>query len=310
MADVVIIEAALNGGRSRDEHPGVPLTAEEIAAEARRCADAGASVVHVHARGGDGAWTADPEAYRRVIHAIRAAAPQVLVSITSLRTHGVEAAAVRALLDARGAALPDLMSVNLGHITVWDAGAALPGEEGEPGAYRRETRHFPNSHEDIALLLQACRATGVIPELGLMDYGFISNAVTLREDGTLPAAPWFLLELDSPVFGAGTQVAPATAATYAALSAALREQFPGAPYAAHGAGTATYAVVQRALEAGAHARVGFEDAVEMPDGSLARSNADQVTWAVERAAVLGRRPATATEAREVMTGAGKDPRPA
>jgi uncharacterized protein (DUF849 family) len=302
MPEAVIIEAALNGGRTQAEHLGVPLTAAELAAEARRCADAGASVVHVHARGRDGGWTASPAAYQRVIRAIRAGAPGVLISITSLRPQGVGVERVQALLDAPPDARPDLISVNLGHIATWEVRRPSSSHEPRPGEPGRETRHFPNGYDDIALLLGTCRNAGVIPELGLMDFGFISNAVTLREDGLLPQAPWFLLELDSPTYGAGIQVAPATGANYAALSSALREQFPGAPWAAHGAGVATYAVVQRALAEGAHVRLGFEDCVQMPDGALARSNADQVAWAVERAEALGRRPATAEEARNTISG--------
>lgn len=303
MADIVIVEAALNGGRTRSEHPSVPLAARELAEETRRCADTGASVVHVHARGRHGGWTASPTEYERVIHAIRNAVPDVLISITSLRPQGVPAGRVLSLLDRLPpAARPDLISVNLGHITSWEVRACSQNGElrsGEPG---RETRHFPNRYDDIVLLLETCRTVGTIPELGLMDFGFISNAVTLRADGELPDTPWFLLELDSPAYGAGTQVAPATAANYAALSSALREQFPGAPWAAHGAGSATYAVVQRALDEGAHVRVGFEDCVQMPDGTLARSNVDQVAWVVERATALGRRPATAEEARRIILG--------
>jgi 3-keto-5-aminohexanoate cleavage enzyme len=302
MPDQVIIEAALNGGRSRDEHPGVPFTGSELAAEARRCADAGASVVHVHARGLDGSWTADPDAYQRLIHAIRAGAPGVLISITSLRPQDVAVERVGALLDAPPDALPDLISVNLGHITTWEVKPSAPIHERRPGDQGRETLHYPNSYNDIALLLDACRNAGVTPELGLMDFGFISNAVTLRDDEILPAAPWFLLELDSPAYGAGTQVAPATAANYSALSSALREQFPGAAWAAHGAGVATYTVIQRALADGAHVRVGFEDCVQMPDGALAQSNADQVAWVVSRAEAIGRRPATAEEARKIVAG--------
>lgn len=305
MPDRVIIEVALNGGRSRDEHPGVPLTAEELAAEAQRCADAGASVVHVHARGRDGGWTASSGEYRRVIHAMRAAAPDVLISVTSLRPQNVPVARVRSLLERLAPdARPDLISVNLGHITSWKVWQDAQGCEQRSGEHGRETQHFPNSYDDIALLLETCRRMGIIPELGVMDFGFINNAVTLREDRLLPAATWFLLELDSPSYGAGTQVAPATVANYAALSAALREQFPSAPWAAHGAGIATYPVVQRALADGAHVRIGFEDCVQMPDGTLARSNADQVAWAVERAGELGRRPATAAEARRIIMGSG------
>ena len=294
MPDVVIVEAALNGGRSLDEHPGVPLTAGELAAEARRCADAGASVVHVHARGRDGGWTASVAGNQRVIQAVRAAVPDVLISITSLRPEGAPSEQVQTLLrrlpqDAR----PDLMSVNLGHITTW---------ESRSGRASRETRQFPNSYDDIVLLLDACRKAGVIPELGLMDFGFISNAVSLRDDDILPSSSWFLLELDSPAFGAGAQVAPATDSTFAALSSTLRVEFPNAPWAAHGAGVATYAVVKRALEEGAHVRVGFEDCVQMPDGTLARSNADQVAWVAQRAEELGRRPATAAETWAVIAG--------
>ncbi|MCA9862514.1 MAG: 3-keto-5-aminohexanoate cleavage protein [Thermomicrobiales bacterium] len=302
MPDPVIIEAALNGGRIRAEHPGVPLTAGALAAAARRCADAGASVVHVHARGRGGSWTASPAAYQRVVRAIRTAAPGVLVSITSLRPQAVAVERVRALLDAPPDALPDLISVNLGHITSWEVRRDAPEVTVASGGYRRETRHVPNSYADVARLLESCRTVGVTPELGLMDLGFISNAVALREDGLLPQAPWFLLELDSPAYGAGAQVAPATAANYAALAAALREQFPGAPWAAHGAGVATYGIVQRALADGAHVRVGFEDSVQMPDGTLARGDADQVAWAVRRAREVGRRPATPAEALMIISG--------
>ncbi|CAA9523191.1 MAG: hypothetical protein AVDCRST_MAG79-312, partial [uncultured Thermoleophilia bacterium] len=54
MTDPLLIVAALNGLRSRAECPKVPLTADELAAEARRAAEAGAGIVHVHARKPDG----------------------------------------------------------------------------------------------------------------------------------------------------------------------------------------------------------------------------------------------------------------
>ena len=294
MADLVIVEAALNGSRARYEHSGVPLSATELAVEARLCVEAGASVVHVHARNRGGGWTARQAEYERIVAKIRAAAPGVMISITSLRPQGVPVERVQGLLEQwPPGACPELISVNLGHITAWEARQDVQG---------RDTHHFPNSYDDIVQLLETCHAAGVMPEYGVMDFGFISNAVTLRNDGALLPAPWFLLELDSPAFGAGSQVAPATRSNYAALSAALREQFPGAAWAAHGAGPATYAVVQCALEEGSHVRVGYEDCVQMPDGTLASSNAAQVAWAVRQAAVLGRRPATPGEARLVIGG--------
>ena len=167
--------------------------------------------------------------------------------------------------------------------------------------YDRRTVHYPNAYADIVRLLAACVAQGIRPELGIMDLGFVSNAAALSDDGVLPQQSWFLLELDSPAYGAGSQVAPATVANYDVLAAAMRECFPQGSWAAHGAGLAGYAVITRALADGAHSRVGFEDAIYHPGGHLARSNAELVAWAVDTAYEFGRRPATFAEARS-LTG--------
>src|SRR5215216_7080376 len=75
IGSAVVIEAALNGGRDRSQNEAVPYTAGELAAEARRCADEGATVFHIHARADDGAWTADPARYARVLQDLREAVP-------------------------------------------------------------------------------------------------------------------------------------------------------------------------------------------------------------------------------------------
>lgn len=300
MGDAVVIDAALNGNRDRAENPAVPCTAAELAAEARRCFDEGAAVFHVHARDEGGGWTADASRYAAVVTALRTAVPDALVSVTSLRPHGTPAATILGLLHALAAhpeTKPDLISVNLGHIAAWEP---VGDEKG------RHTVHFPNAYEEIVAVLEACAVAGSRPELGVMDLGFVSNAVALRDDGVLPARPWFLLELDSPRFGSGIQVAPSTVANYDALAGALRHHIPNARWAAHGRGTAGYPVIARALAAGAHVRVGFEDAICFPDGRLAGSNADLVAWAVAAAREIGREPATFAVARAIV-GAGDHP---
>lgn len=300
-SSAVMIEAALNGNRDRAENTAVPFTVDEISAEARRCAGEGATVFHIHAREPDGGWTADPMRYAEVVRRLHADIPDGLVSITSLRPEGVPVDAILDLLAdlARDAATkPDLISVNLGHIAVW--------ELDQSGPYRRRTVHYPNAYEDIVQLLAACATHGIRSELGIMDLGFVSNAVALRDDGVFPPDPWFLLELDSPSYGAGSQVAPATVANYDALAATMREQFPQGRWAAHGAGLAGYAVITRALADGAHIRVGFEDAIHHPGGHIARGNADLVAWAANAAHEAGRRVATFAEARTIV-GCGAKP---
>lgn len=286
----VVIEVALNGGRAVTEHPAVPLTPIDVASEAARCYDAGATVAHIHARTIEGASSFDPAWYADAIRRIRAAAPGMLISITSLRPAGFAADLVLdalRTLAADSATRPDLISVNLGHTVQWDR---------EGG----RTIHFPNDYEDVVHLLELCAELGVWPELGVMDLGYISNAVLLRNAGVLPDDPWFLLELDSPGYGDGMQVAPATQENYDFLSATLAEHVPGARWAAHGNEVATYAVLERALSDGAHVRVGLEDAIVLPDGSPGEGNADQVRWAVFAVSTHGRRLATPSETRRVI----------
>jgi 3-keto-5-aminohexanoate cleavage enzyme len=294
----VVIEAALNGGRDRSENEAVPYTAGELAAETRRCADEGATVFHVHARADNGGWTADPARYAEVLGEVREAVPHSLVGITSIRPEDVgveEILNLLAKLAVDPATKPDMISVNLGHIVIWKPVAG--------GAGGRRTTHYPNAYEDIVRLLAACEAHGVQPELGVMDLGFVANAVTLGDDGVLPERPWFLIELDSPTYDSGAQVAPSTVANYDALATPLRQHFLEARWAAHGQGVAGYAVITEALANGQHVRVGFEDAVHLPDGRLARSNAELVRWAVAAAQEAGRTPATVAEAR-LITGSG------
>lgn len=185
MNDIVLIEAALNGGRSRREQPNLPVTPAEVADEARRCADAGAQVVHIHAQDADGRWSADLAWYQEAHRRIREVAPGILISLTSIRPADQSAAIIMDLfttLAADSQTKPDLISVNLGHITAW-----------ETIGNSRRTISFPNTYEEIAALLNLCQRLAIVPELGVMDLGFISNAVALRDDGLLPMRPWFLI---------------------------------------------------------------------------------------------------------------------
>src|SRR5690242_7505656 len=101
---VTLVEAALNGGRSRAEHPAIPFSPAEVAREALAAARAGASVVHLHARGADGGWSADAAWYAEALERIRAGAPELLVSLTSLRPAEVPVAAILELLARLSAA--------------------------------------------------------------------------------------------------------------------------------------------------------------------------------------------------------------
>ncbi|HQJ41335.1 MAG TPA: 3-keto-5-aminohexanoate cleavage protein, partial [Exilispira sp.] len=72
----LIITAAICGAEvTKKDNPNVPYTAEEIAAEAKRCYDAGASIIHLHVRNDDGTPTQSKEVFKKNIDAIRAKIP-------------------------------------------------------------------------------------------------------------------------------------------------------------------------------------------------------------------------------------------
>jgi uncharacterized protein (DUF849 family) len=109
-----MLQACLNGRRSREEHPAVPLSAAELAADARRAVAAGAQALHAHARAAGGRDTVEPEAVAATVGAIRAACPGVPLGLTTgLWTTDGDAERRHACVEA-WQELPDYVSANLG----------------------------------------------------------------------------------------------------------------------------------------------------------------------------------------------------
>jgi uncharacterized protein (DUF849 family) len=108
-----MLQACLNGGRTREEHPAVPVTPAELAADARRAVEAGADELHVHPRAADGRETLEPEAVAAVVVAIRESCPGVPLGLTTgLWTAGDDAER-RLRLVASWEELPDYVSANV-----------------------------------------------------------------------------------------------------------------------------------------------------------------------------------------------------
>ncbi len=106
------MQAALNGRRSPDEHPAVPVTPEQLAREARDAVAAGARSIHVHPRGDDGRETLHAAPRDATVRALRAACPGIELSVTTgLWIEGDVARRLRHV--AEWTELPDLASVNL-----------------------------------------------------------------------------------------------------------------------------------------------------------------------------------------------------
>jgi uncharacterized protein (DUF849 family) len=108
-----MLQACLNGPRPRDEHPAVPLTPDELAADARRAVAAGAAELHVHPRAPSGRDTVEPDLAGATVGAIRSACPGVPLGLTTgLWTTDGDAERRHASVEA-WEELPDYVSVNL-----------------------------------------------------------------------------------------------------------------------------------------------------------------------------------------------------
>ncbi len=285
--DKIIIKACLNSARSREHNPHVPWTPAEVAAEAKRCADAGASIVHFHARTPQGGTSYDPTWYAEADRLIRAQT-NLIVNHTTAREPDVTTAQVLQYLRETPEPV-NLVSLNTGTIVFYTADAHGT----------RRTVTIPNSYEDIRQIIFACRERGIMPEPAVLDTGFLSNLVRLVEDGLLPVPRYLLVEF-SGRFGDGFQLMPGTPRSYFYLTECIRDVFPGATWVAHGIEDSVFTIASLAVATGAHVRVGLEDRATLIDGTPARSNADFVEWAVRLARTYGREPATPREARAMI----------
>lgn len=228
------IQACLNGARARGFHPRLPVTPGDLAADAARCAAAGAVALHIHPRGADGAETLDARAIAAAVQAVREAAPGLPVSVSTgdwiEQDDRRQIEAVRAWGALPPAARPDEASVNL-------------------------------SERTAPLVMEALLAGGIGVEAGLAS---VADADRLLGLGLLPRCRRVLVEMED--------VEPAAAEAVAAAILALLGT-GGPERQLHGFGRSAWPMARRAMALGLMLRLGLEDVAELPDGTRAPDNA-------------------------------------
>jgi 3-keto-5-aminohexanoate cleavage enzyme len=251
----VAIAVAPNGGRrTKADHPALPVSAAEIAATAAASCEAGACMIHVHVRDRKGGHLLDAEAYRAAIAAIRAeVADRMVVQITS------EA---------------------LGIYRSQEQMAVVRGVR--PEAVSLALREFvpDGSHETaFADFLGWLRKEHVTPQIILYSPEEAVKLAELKVRGLVPFK-------DVPVLYVLGRYAPGQKSAPADLLPFLA---PGMPRFAHWSvcafGARENACVTAGALLGGHVRVGFENNLWLPDGSVAPDNAALVAGA--RAALRG-----------------------
>lgn len=253
----LVISVAPNGARrSKTDHPAIPLSSDEIAGEAERCADAGAALLHLHVRDADGRHSLSPDAYRGAIDAIRRrVGDRLLLQITteSCGIFGIDAQ-MEAVLRVR----PPAASFALREFI------ANPGDE-------------PRARDFFA----AVRDSGTLPQFILYEPSEVDRLRSLMSTGVIPfSAPSVLFVLGR--YASGPSSEPASLLPF------LARWGHQDPWTVCGFGPSEFRVAAAAIALGGHIRVGFENNLQRPDGSYLASTAEQVKAVAALARLLHR----------------------
>ena len=275
----VVVSAALTGALTTRAHcPAIPYTPAEIAEEARRAADAGAAIVHVHARNADGSPTWAPETFAAIGAETRARTDVIL----NFSTGAVGIPAEDRIAHIRELR-PEMAALNMGSMNY-----AIYS------ARRKAFQHdhvFANPFSDIRFFLETMSGAGVRAEMECFDCGHVGNTAPLIDMGVL--RPPYQFSLVMGVLGG----IPGTTRNLVHQVGSLP---PGSHWQVIGIGLQQWPLVAAAIGLGGNVRVGLEDNFYLEAGRMAASNGELVDKAVAMCREQGRDVASTAEARRLL----------
>ena len=282
--DLCVITCALTGVlANRKQCPAIPYTPVEIAEEAKRAYDAGASVVHIHARNDDGSPTYSPATFAAIKREIQARCPIILNFSTGTILEDVSEQATT-LREVR----PEIGALNMGTMNY-----AKYSEKRKQFVFDMV---FPNTYEKIIKLLKAMNEAGVKPELECFDTGHTEGIWPLIDMGLLKDPLQF-----SFIVGVLGGVPPMVES----LQLQTKIMPRGSEWEVIGIGRCGWKMIASALVLGGNVRCGLEDNFYLPDGeTMAKSNGDLVEITARMVRDTGRKVATVDEARKILSLGG------
>lgn len=268
-----ILTAAIVGAEiSREQTPHLPITADEIGAEARRCAAAGAAVIHLHVRDRDGKASQSTELFRAAIRAIRAGANDVIIQTSTGGAVGMTAEERSGPLRLESGDAPDMATLNVGSINFGDEVFANPAPVTQGIARRIQER-------------------GILPEIEVYDAGHVEIALDLLRQGLLREPLHFQFVLG---------VRGALSATTRNLEFLVGGIPAGSTWGVAGVGRHEFPLAEMSIARGGNVRVGLEDNIYISKGVLAQGSSQLVAHAAELVRGGGRQVATVAEARGML----------
>jgi uncharacterized protein (DUF849 family) len=300
----VIISCAVTGSiHTPSMSPHLPVTPADIARAAIGAAQAGAAIVHLHARDPkDGSPSQDPALFHEFLPQIAVASDAVL----NLTTGGAATMTIEDRLQPALQLKPEVASLNMGSMNfgLYEMLGRFkefkhPWEK--PYLAESDDRIFKNTFRDIAYILQSCNENGTRFEVECYDIGHLYTAAHFMDRGLLKP-PFFV----QSVFGIRGGIG-AHPEDVIHMKRTADRLFGDAYYwSVLGAGRNQMAVAAQAAVMGGNVRVGLEDSLWLGRGQLAKTNAEQVAKARRMLEELGLAVASADDARAMLKlkGAG------
>jgi 3-keto-5-aminohexanoate cleavage enzyme len=293
--DKLVITAAVTGAfLTKEQHPALPVTPEEITAEMKRCHDAGATIAHLHARHPDPAIS-DYDVLGTTIRMINEVCPIITQVGTGVRSRfgeiRTEEERLHNFLNSISPR-PDMITVNGGtfHFRILS--------KKEPMGSKGRSYLYSNSPQLIADFTRGGVERGYGLEFECFDAGQIENIKALRETGVLSAGHQLNFNL---VMGIGGGIP----ATPKALDYMIEAVPAGSHWTVTAIGRHQAPLTTLGIVLGGGVRVGFEDNVYLYKGELATSNAQFVERVVKIAREVGREVATVEETRALLAMSSK-----
>jgi uncharacterized protein (DUF849 family) len=279
-----VVSCALTGVLTDPKRHPVPVTPAQMADEAERAWNAGATVVHLHFRdqrpglGHLPSW--QPEVALAIAEAIRARTPELLLNFST----GVMGPDISGPVACLRAAKPEIAALNAGSLNYLKVR--------QSGEWAWLPLLFDNPVDKVAAFVEVMDELGVVPEAECFDTGIVRSVGMFARAGLLkaPLHVSLVMGVDS-----GMPADPDW------LPLLLRELPEGAHWQTIGIGRQeVWALHRRAAELGGHLRTGLEDTFYLPDGSRATSNGPLVEALVALARAAGREVASAAQTRAIF----------
>jgi uncharacterized protein (DUF849 family) len=300
----VIITCAITGSiHTPTMSPHLPITPDQITAEAVAAAEAGAAILHLHARDPEnGKPDQSPEGFAKFLPRIKQACNAAL----NITTGGspfmkVEERALPASTFKPEVASLNMGSMNFGLFHMADKYETFKYDWEKPYLEGSKDLVFRNSFKDIEYILTTCYENGTRFEFECYDISHLYNLAHFVDRG-LVKPPFFVQSVFGLLGGIGTHPEDVQHMKRTA------DRLFGSDYrwSVLGAGSSQLRIAAQAAALGGNIRVGLEDSLWAGKGKLATSNADQVKMAKKIIEGLGLEVATSDEAREILSLKGGD----